>query len=166
MSTAFLGLGSNIDARANIRSGIAALRTTFSGVLLSPIYESPAVGFEGNNFINAVARIETDRSPLQLKHWLNDLEDRHGRARNVPKFSDRTLDIDILLYDDLWLLSPELQIPRREILSSAHVLKPLADLAPDLVHPENGRSMAELWQDFDGAAAGLKAITLNEPGSE
>lgn len=165
MSTAYLGLGSNIDARVNIRSGIAALRSAFGGFALSPIYESPAVGFDGNDFINAVARIETELSPLDLKHWLNELEDRHGRARNVPKFSDRTLDIDILIYDDLWLLSPELEIPRREIMSSAHVLKPLADIAPDLVHPEEGRNMARLWRDFDGASNRLRVIELTEPGN-
>ena len=73
--------------------------------------------------------------PLELRHYLRDLEDRYGRKRDVPKFSDRTLDIDILLYDDLVLLSPVLEIPRPEILKFAHVLKPLADLEPDLVHP-------------------------------
>lgn len=155
MAEAYLGLGSNVDARANIASGIDALQAEFGQVAVSPLYRSPAAGFEGNDFINAVARIETDMSPLQLKHSLQAIEDRHGRARNVPKFSDRTLDIDILVYGDLWLRSPELEIPRAEILTAAYVLKPLTDLAPDLPHPVEGLTMAELWANFP---AGKKTI--------
>jgi 2-amino-4-hydroxy-6-hydroxymethyldihydropteridine diphosphokinase len=106
VSTAYLGLGSNIEARANIASGIAGLRREFERTELSPIYRAPAVGFRGNDFLNLVARIDTDLSPLELRDYLHALEDRHGRDRHQPKFSDRTLDIDILLYDDLWLVSP------------------------------------------------------------
>ena len=122
-------------------------KNEFREVCLSPVYASEAVGFEGNEFINLVIRIETDLQPLTLRHYLRDLEDRFGRNRDVPKFSDRLLDIDILLYDDLVLRSPSLEIPRDEILEYAHVLKPLADLDPGLVHPLELRSMAELWRD-------------------
>lgn len=160
MRTAYLGLGSNIDARNNITSGIAALQQTFDGVELSPVYRTPAMGFEGDDFINLVVRIETRMSPLELKHYLVGLEDSHGRDREQPRFSDRTLDIDILLYDDLYLLSPALEIPRDEILNAAHVLKPLADLAPDLIHPAERRSMAELWDGFTGDRSGLELIEL------
>jgi len=145
MSTAYLGFGSNIDAGKNIASGIAELRERFPGIRLSPAYRSAAVGFEGSDFINLVAAVETDLGPLELRQYLHALEDRHGRARNVPKYSDRTLDVDILLYDDLFLISPLLEIPRDEILTAAHVLKPLADLAPDLLHPVARRTMSELW---------------------
>ena len=160
MSTAYLGLGSNIDATRHIPSGIEALRESFSRVSLSPIYRAPAVGFHGNDFINLVARIETDLTPLDLKRFLHALEDRHGRDRAQPKFSNRTLDIDILLYDDLYLLSPELEIPRDEILTAAHVLKPLADLAPDVVHPVARRTMAQLWSEFPEKHPGLEPIDL------
>lgn len=160
MSIAYLGLGSNVDARANISSGVAALREAFGAIALSPVYRAPAVGFAGNDFINLVARIETGLGPLELRNFLHDLEDRHGRDRSQPKFSDRTLDIDILLYDDLYLLSPLLEIPREEILTAAHVLRPLADLAPELQHPVLRRSMAELWSAFPGDRGGLEAIDL------
>lgn len=160
MSIAYLGLGSNVDARANIRSGIAALQASFGEVALSPIYRAPAVGFAGDDFINLVARIETGLGPLELRDFLHELEDRHGRDRSQPKFSDRTLDIDILLYDDLYLLSPLLEIPRDEILTAAHVLLPLADLAPDLPHPVLRRGMAELWSEFTGDRSGLEVVEL------
>jgi 2-amino-4-hydroxy-6-hydroxymethyldihydropteridine diphosphokinase len=160
MSTVYLGIGSNIDARSNILSAIEALRETFERVEFSPIYRAPAVGFHGKDFLNLVARIDTELAPLELRDYLHTLEDRRGRDRSKPKFSDRTLDIDILLYDDLYLLVPTLDIPRDDILTSAHVLRPLADLAPDLVHPVQRRTMAELWGEFPDRDAGLEPIEL------
>lgn len=146
MSTAWLGLGSNVHAEKHIRAGIDALQRDFRNVRLSPVYSSTSVGFDGEDFINLVARIETDMQPLELRQYLRDLEDRFGRKRDVAKFSDRTLDIDILLYDDLVLLSPVLELPRAEILKFSHVLKPLADLEPGLIHPGKLQSMAEIWE--------------------
>jgi len=160
VSVAYLGLGSNVDAHAHITAGIEELRKTFGYVGLSPVYRTPAVGFEGNSFINLVAVVETTMQPVELKRYLNDLEDRHGRRRNVAKFSDRTLDIDILLYDDLYLMSPVLEIPRREIMTFSHVLKPLADLAPDLAHPVARKAMADIGRDFSGDRDGLELIEL------
>ena len=160
MSIAYLGLGSNIDASSNISSGIDALRQAFGRVECSPVYQTPAIGFEGDDFINLVARVETEMSPLELKSFLTGLEDHHGRDRRSPKFSDRTLDIDVLLYDDLYLLSPELSIPHAEILEAAHVLKPLADLAPELIHPICRKSMIELWNEFPRQDQKMKLITL------
>ena len=83
MSTAYLSLGSNTDARSNILAGIAALRDAFDNVRLSPAYQTRAVGFDGDDFINLAASIETRLQPLELKQFLNELEDRHGRVRNV-----------------------------------------------------------------------------------
>lgn len=146
MSTAWLGLGSNVNAEQNIRAGIAELQDQFENVELSPVYSSEAVGFEGDDFINLVARVETTMQPLELRQYLRDLEDRYGRKRDVPKFSDRVLDIDILFYDDLVVFSPLLQIPRAEILKFSHVLKPLADLDPELLHPSELRTMTDIWE--------------------
>ena len=145
MSIAWLGLGSNVNAQTHIRAAINELEKKFENVSLSPVYESTAVGFDGDDFINLVARVETEMHPMDLRQYLRDLEDRYGRIRNVPKFSDRLLDIDILLYDDLVLRSPVLDIPRGEILKFSHVLKPLSDLDPDLIHPVELRSMADIW---------------------
>ena len=160
MSTAYLGLGSNVDAHVHIAAGIAALKEAFSNVRLSPAYLTASVGFDGADFINLVAEIETELQPTDLKNFLNDLEDRHGRLRNVPKFSDRTLDIDILLYDDLYLLSPVLKIPRAEIMKFAHVLKPLADLAPSRMHPIIRKTIAEIWRDYPGNRNAMQKIEL------
>ena len=148
MSIAYLGLGSNIRPEENIASAMLALRSGFSRAWFSQLYRSIPVGLEGDDFINLVAGVETGLHPLELKSWLHDLEDRHARDRSAPKWSSRTLDIDILLYDDLYLVSPELEIPRGEILDMAHVLKPLAEIAPDLVHPVEGETMSQLWRGY------------------
>lgn len=158
MSTAYLGLGSNVDAERHIRIAIQALQDEFGELALSPVYRSEAVGFEGDDFLNLAARIETDKCPLELRDFLRALEQAHGRDRNTPKWSDRTLDIDILLYDDLIVYDDQLEIPRKEILKFAHVLKPLADLAPDLEHPVEHRTISEIWASSAGRDARLERV--------
>lgn len=148
--TVYLGLGSNVDARRNLASGLAELERAFGPVAVSPVYRSPAVGFDGEDFLNACCSIRCALEPGELKAWLSALEDRHGRRRDLPKFADRTLDIDILLFGDRVGRFDGLELPRDEILKYAHVLRPLADLAPDLVHPRTGRSIAAHWRDFQG----------------
>ncbi len=146
--TAFLGLGSNIEPERHFPAAMRDLEAAFDGVAFSPVYRSPAFGLEGDDFLNAVARVQTTLSPLELDARLHAIEDAHGRDRSVPRWSSRTLDIDILLYGDLWLQSPALEIPRKEILTAAHVLKPLADLAPELQHPVERVTIAEIWAAF------------------
>lgn len=160
MNRAYLSLGSNVNAESNIKAAIRALEAKFSFCRFSPIYRSRAVGFEGEDFINLAAMIETDMGPLQLRDWLRDLEDRFGRDRRQPKFSDRTLDIDILLMGDLVRNDDTLDLPRAEILKFAHVLKPLADLAPEFVHPTEQLTLAQLWAESGLDASVLEKIEL------
>jgi len=146
MSLAYLSLGSNLNAEDNLRSGIAALRERFGDIVLSPIYRATAVGFDGADFLNAAAIIDTDLDPHTLNTWLHALEDAHGRDRSGPRFGDRTLDIDIVLFDNEVLKGAgNLRIPRPE-LKHAFVLKPLADIAPDMREPLSGETLVQLWQ--------------------
>ena len=143
---AYLSLGSNIAPEQHLRSAIAALRARFGAIVLSPVYRVPAVGFDGPDFLNAAAIVETDLDPVALDAWLHALEDAHGRRRDQPRFSDRPLDIDIVFYDQLVLRGPgNLELPRPE-LRHAFVLKPLVDLAPDFRVPGDGRRLLELWE--------------------
>jgi 2-amino-4-hydroxy-6-hydroxymethyldihydropteridine diphosphokinase len=150
MGKAYLSLGSNQQPEANLRSAFAALRARFGEVIASVIYRFPAVGFDGPDFLNGAAVIESDLDPFALNDWLHALEDAHGRDRSGPRFGDRPLDIDIVFYDDLMLEGTgHLQLPRDE-LKHAFVLKPLAEIAPDFVDPRSGRTLSALWADSSG----------------
>jgi len=147
MERAYLSLGSNQYPVANLSSAIAALRERFGDIVVSAAYRFPAVGFDGADFVNLAAIVTTDLAPAELNAWLHALEDRHGRRRDVPRFSDRTLDIDIVLYGEQVLSgSGNLQVPRDE-LRHAFVLRPLAEIAPEARHPLAGRRLAELWRE-------------------
>lgn len=153
MGTAWLSLGSNQDAEANLAAAADALRARFGAVRFSPVYRTPAVGFEGPDFLNAAAVIDSDLDPFALNDWLHALEDRQGRRRDVPRFSSRTLDIDIVFYDDRVLKGPgNLELPRPE-LKHAFVLKPLADLSPGYVVPGSEATLAALWAAHPDATA-------------
>ncbi len=154
--TAYLGIGSNVDPERHVAIAVRRLDATFDRLALSPMYRSRAVGFEGEDFINAVARIDTDLSPQALRAWLRALEDEHGRRRDGPKFSDRVLDVDIILFGDREIDEDGLKVPRPELFHFAHVLRPLADLAPDRICPGDGRSFREIH-----AAAGLDESGLS-----
>ena len=146
MPTAYLSLGSNLDPVRHLREAIDALRERFGEVEVSAVYRFPAVGYAGADFLNAAAAIETDLPPQALNDWLHALEDAHGRDRSGPRYGDRTLDIDIVFYDDLVLDGPgHLQLPRDE-LRHAFVLQPLAEIAPEFVDPRSGSSLDALWR--------------------
>jgi len=145
MTDAYLSLGSNIEPERHLRAALAALRKRFGEVRVSPVYRTAAVGFEGEDFLNLGARIDSDLQPVELNDWLHALENTHGRRRDGPRYSSRTLDIDIVLYGDRVLRGPgHLKIPRAD-LRHAFVLKPLADIAPDTVVPGDGRTLGQLW---------------------
>ncbi|MBP6533652.1 MAG: 2-amino-4-hydroxy-6-hydroxymethyldihydropteridine diphosphokinase [Arenimonas sp.] len=145
MHKAYLSLGSNERPEHYLQLAVNALRDTFGDIILSDWVQTEAVGFDGPDFINGAAVIETDWDVYRLNDWLHALEDAHGRKRDVQRFSNRTLDIDIIFFDDLILQGPgNLQIPRPE-LKHAFVLGPLAQIAPDYVNPETGISLGALW---------------------
>jgi 2-amino-4-hydroxy-6-hydroxymethyldihydropteridine diphosphokinase len=142
---AYLSLGSNQRPLEHLPRALDELSARFGKLRVSPLYRTPAVGFDGPDFLNAAVAIESDLEPVELDAWLHALEDAHGRRRDVPRFSDRPLDIDIVFYDQRVLRGPgNLEIPRPE-LRHAFVLKPLADLAPGFIVPGDGRTLAQLW---------------------
>lgn len=162
MARVYLSLGSNLDPRRHLPAAIRELRERFGELVVSPAYRGTAVGFDGAEFVNLAVGLDTILSPEALNDWLHALENRHGRRRDVPRYSDRTLDIDIVFYDDQVLNGPgHLQIPRDE-LQHAFVLRPIADIAPDFRHPVSGHSMADLWAAFPVQAEPLRVELLPE----
>jgi 2-amino-4-hydroxy-6-hydroxymethyldihydropteridine diphosphokinase len=158
MARIYISLGSNIDRERNTQAGVSALRQRFGELELSSVYESEAVGFDGDAFYNMVIACEVDEDVHSVNRALAEIEDAYGRDRSGPRFSSRTLDLDLLLYDDLVLDENGLRLPREEILKNAFVLWPLAEIAPQLVHPVTGRTYAELWESFDKSRETLAPI--------
>ena len=145
MTLALLSLGSNVDAQKHLTAAGLELRNYFADIRFSPVYRCPAVGFDGPDFYNAGAVFTTDMTAHELDRWLHELEDRHGRRRDVPRFSNRTLDIDLVLFGDQIIRGVgNLCIPRPD-LKHAFVLKPLVDLEPEFNEPVSGASLAALW---------------------
>ena len=144
-----LSIGSNISPEINICMAIKSLRSKFSEVLTSSVYESKAVGFEGSNFYNLVALIRVKHKLDELIPILKALEDKQGRDRTSGKFSGRTLDIDILTYGDRVGDYCGITLPRNEITENAFVLLPLSEILPDSIHPLVNKSYAEMWSEYD-----------------
>ena len=155
MTPVFVSIGSNVKPRRMVPLAIDALRDEFGALVCSPTYRSAAVGFEGGEFLNLVCRFDTTLPAREVNAVLHRIEDAHGRDRDAARFSDRTLDLDLLLYGDLCLHEPGLQLPREEITRFAFVLRPLADLAGELRHPLLGTRYAELWAAFDDSGQQL-----------
>ena len=141
--TAYLSLGSNVSPEKNIQFALDQLSKIFGKVVSSSTYVTKSVGFEGSDFLNLVVRINTDLDPSELIEKLHLIEEMTGRVTGTKAFNDRTLDIDVLIYDDLVDLS--LNIPRDEILKYGFVLEPLAELYPDGIHPIEKITFLELW---------------------
>lgn len=163
MARAYLSLGSNLEPHRYLPVALDELRARFGALDVSPAYRSKAVGFDGPDFVNLAVALETELEPQALNDWLHALEDRHGRRRDQPRYASRTLDVDIVLYDDRVIDGPgHLQIPRKE-LRHAFVLKPLADIAPNLRHPLDGTTMAERWAAFPHEREPLRVVPLGAP---
>ncbi|MFT5132773.1 MAG: 2-amino-4-hydroxy-6-hydroxymethyldihydropteridine diphosphokinase [Gammaproteobacteria bacterium] len=161
MPQVFIGVGSNIDRHNNIRAGIRALQDQFSNVITSTIYESSAVGFEGDNFFNLIVSLETELTPGELQDKLHEIETQFGRKRGGPRYVSRTLDLDLLLYDDLVCDEDGMQIPREDVNRFAFVLRPLAEIAGDLRHPVSAERYADLWSAFEQGDQELWPVDLD-----
>lgn len=146
MSRAWLSIGSNIEPARYLGAALELLAEEFGALVCSPVYRTPAVGFEGEDFLNMVVGIDTELPPPALARRLREFEDRCGRVRGNARFAARTLDLDVLTYDDRVLDADGLVLPRPEILEQAFVLGPLADVAPQELHPLRQTNYAVLWR--------------------
>ncbi len=136
----YISLGSNIQPQSNLLQAIKTLRAALGDFRVSTIYQSPAVGMQGDDFLNAVVAGRTEKSIEEVVRWLRDIEQQHGRVRTDNKFDDRPLDLDLLLYGKVVTAS----LPHREIEQQAYVLQPLADIAATMIHPVSNQSIATL----------------------
>ncbi|WP_299492371.1 2-amino-4-hydroxy-6-hydroxymethyldihydropteridine diphosphokinase [uncultured Shewanella sp.] len=148
MATIYISIGSNIEPEKYVKAALKDLEAIFGSLTLSSVFESEAVGFEGHNFLNMVVAAQTLEPIKAVVAIFKQLEKECGRLPGEKKFSARTLDLDLLLYDDCICQQP-IVLPREEILNNAFVLWPLAEIAPNRVHPVVNRTYQDLWQAFD-----------------
>ena len=151
-ATVYLGLGSNLgDRHRSIRQAIDLLSAEAHVEQLSSIYETAPVGYrEQPSFLNAVARVKTTLEPEEMLLLAKRIEADLGRTqtfRNGP----RVIDVDLLLYDNLIIDTPQLTLPHPRLAERAFVLCPLSEVAPDLIHPVIGRTIASLMSAIDSA---------------
>lgn len=152
MATVYLGLGTNLgDKEANLRTAIYKLQERIGKqVSLSSFYETAPWGFESDHsFLNAAIGLETSLSPIEILHITQEIEKELGRTKKSVNgsYSDRLIDIDILLYDTLVLQTPELTIPHPLMTERDFVMKPLIEIAGNAIHPTRQKTLSELYQE-------------------
>jgi len=160
MPQVFVSGGSNINAEANIRAAVASLREEFGELAVSAVYRSPAVGFDGDDFLNLIIGFETNRSAHDCAAVMTRLEDESGRTDEQHGFTARPLDLDMVLYGDLIDDDQALRIPRDDVEKYAFVLGPLAEIAPEFTHPVYGKTMAQMWAEFDQSGVDMSVADI------
>jgi len=158
MSTVYLGLGSNVRPEENLSFGVRKLRQKYGELDVSSVYRSAAIGFDGDDFLNLVVGLQSDDTPVEICEEIERLHNLVGRKRGSKKWGPRPLDIDLLLYNKLVIDERPVRVPRRDILEYSFVLGPLAELAPELVHPVTGKTILTHWQEFDAESHPLELV--------
>ncbi len=164
MPRVYLSIGSNIERYKHVTAGLDKLNACFSPLVISSVYESESVGFNGNPFLNLVVGLDTALEIGSLSSFLKGIEDDNGRVRGGPKFAPRTLDVDILTWADQIGSFAGVEVPRGEILTNAFVLWPLAEVAPCEMHPVLRKSYQSLWNEYDKTTQKLRPVDFNWQG--
>ncbi len=160
MATIYLGLGSNKSPEKNLRLGVGELRRCYGELRLSTVYRNAAVGFDGDDFLNVVVQLRSNDLPLAICDEIELIHNLAGRELTSNKWEARSLDIDLLLYNDLIMDERPVRVPRSDILKYSFVLRPLAELAPGLVHPVTGKTLLSHWQKYDAASHPLEVTDV------
>lgn len=160
MHQIYISVGSNIERDKHTRAGLDALHQCFGPLTLSSVYESEAVGFSGSHFYNLAVGAKTHLNVQQVCEKLKTIEANNGRVRGEKKFAPRTLDLDLLMYDNL-VTQEGVDLPRAEIEFNAFVLRPLSEIAAETIHPIRQVSIGQLWNAYDKTAQQLWAIDFN-----
>jgi 2-amino-4-hydroxy-6-hydroxymethyldihydropteridine diphosphokinase len=166
MTAVYVAAGSNVEPDKYLSVALRALAAAYGPLTLSPAYQNKAVGFEGADFINLVVGFNTDDAVGDVRQQLQKIEAACDRPPDAAKRAPRTMDLDILLFGDLVSNQPGLVIPRPDLVKRPYMLKPMADIAPDVRHPTLDQTMRELWEKFSGGEHAMVEVLLGgEPTS-
>jgi 2-amino-4-hydroxy-6-hydroxymethyldihydropteridine diphosphokinase len=156
----FVAAGSNVEPVANLQRACGELRKTWHDAVFSRAYRNKAVGFDGPDFVNLVVGFSTAQPLDAVIARLHAIETQCGRPRYAPKWASRTMDLDVLLYGDLVEKTPQYTLPRPDLLKRPYMLGPMAEIAPQVKHPTEHKSIGELWEAFDRDGHGMEPVEL------
>lgn len=156
-----MAIGSNVEPETHVRQAALALRQLFPDCAFSACYRNPAFGFQGADFVNAVAGFCTALAIDALLAQLRAIETRCGRGAADPRWGPRAIDLDLLLYGQVVGSGNGCTLPRPDLVRRAYMLGPLAQLAPQCRYPPSGPTIAELWARYPGAGQALRRIELD-----
>ncbi|HVY24154.1 MAG TPA: 2-amino-4-hydroxy-6-hydroxymethyldihydropteridine diphosphokinase [Steroidobacteraceae bacterium] len=160
MPDVYVAVGSNIDPQLNIQTALSALKRRIGNFTASRAYRNASQGFEGPEFINMVIGFETELTLTEVLSILQAVEGLCGRPRKAPKFAPRTLDLDLLLYGDMVCSTPAVTLPRPDLIKRAYMLGPLAEIAPNRMHPTLKQTIGDLWKEFGQTTHTLAPVAL------
>lgn len=161
MNDVYVAAGSNVEPEKYLARALRELAAAYGPLTLSPAYRNQAVGFAGDDFINLVVGFRTEDEVGQVRQQLQKIEAACDRPPDAPKWAPRTMDLDILLFGNLVSDEPGLKIPRPDLVKRPYMLRPIADIAPDVRHPVLGQTLRELWESFPGDAHSMVEVFLD-----
>jgi 2-amino-4-hydroxy-6-hydroxymethyldihydropteridine diphosphokinase len=159
----FVAAGSNVEPETHLARAAAEIAHTWPDARFSRAYRNAAVGFEGPEFINLVCGFTTAQPLVAVIARLRAIETQCGRPRYAPKWASRTMDLDVLLFGDRVEKTSEYTLPRPDLLKRPYMLGPMAEIAPDVVHPVEGRTIGELWSAFDQDGHSMTPVPITLP---
>ncbi len=154
MPEVYVGIGSNVEPVPHLKLAVAQLELHFGRLRCSEVFRSPAYGFTGDDFLNMVAGFTSDAGPDAVERTLSAIEYSGGRRRQAARYMPRRLDIDLMLYGRC--VDPARRLPRDDVLRFPFVLGPLAEIAPEVIHPITGIAVGAAWR---ATAARPQALT-------
>jgi 2-amino-4-hydroxy-6-hydroxymethyldihydropteridine diphosphokinase len=149
MRRVFGAAGRNVEPESNLARACEEIAQTWPDAIFSRAYTNKAVGFDGPDFINLVVGFHTAHPLDFVIGRLRAIETRCGRPRYAPKWASRTMDLDVLLFGDLVEKTTDYTLPRPDLLKRPYMLGPMAEIAPGVKHPTAGKTIGELWTEFD-----------------
>jgi 2-amino-4-hydroxy-6-hydroxymethyldihydropteridine diphosphokinase len=159
----FVGVGSNLEPEKNLPRACEQIAHNWHDAFFSRAYRNAAVGFDGPEFINLVVGFSTAQPLDAVIARLHAIETQCGRPRFAPKWASRTMDLDVLLFGDLVEKTTEYTLPRPDLLKRPYMLGPMAEIAPEVMHPTAGKTIGVLWKEFDRDGHEMSPVTIELP---
>jgi 2-amino-4-hydroxy-6-hydroxymethyldihydropteridine diphosphokinase len=160
MTHVYVAAGSNVEPERNLARACGEISASWPDARYSRAYRNVAVGFAGPDFINLVVGFSTDQTIDIVITRLREIETLCGRPRNAPKWASRAMDLDVLLFGARIEKTAEYTLPRPDLLKRPYMLGPMAELAPQEMHPTANKTIGELWNEFDRGAHEMTPVSI------